>query len=177
VLFTRAEEVGFIGAIGAAKKKTIPKGLPVIAIETSKILPNAPQGAGPILRVGDKSSIFSPELTAYCDRVAMKLRETKKGFQYQRKLMDGGTCESTAYLVYGYEATGICVALGNYHNMNESKKKIDSEYIDLSDWRNMVDWYEALVTDAEGYQKGKSTQAKAFDERFAKAVELLRNFE
>ena len=27
-------------------------------------------GAGPVLRVGDKSSVFTPEVTAFCDRVA-----------------------------------------------------------------------------------------------------------
>ncbi|MFN0135037.1 MAG: hypothetical protein ACKVS9_02855, partial [Phycisphaerae bacterium] len=48
-LFTRAEEVGFIGAIGAAKSGTIPRKLPIVAIETSKALINAKIGDGPIL--------------------------------------------------------------------------------------------------------------------------------
>lgn len=30
--------------------------------------------------------------------------------------MDGGGCEATAFGVYGYRATGLCLALGNWHN-------------------------------------------------------------
>ena len=150
-LFTRAEEVGFIGAIGAARERTLPRDMPVIAIETSKALPSAPLGAGPILRVGDRSSVFTPGLTAFCERVASDLAQRRKRFTWQRKLMDGGTCESTAYCVYGYAATGMCVALGNYHNMDTQRKRIASEYVSLSDWQGMVDWFEALVLDRQGY--------------------------
>lgn len=174
-LFTRAEEVGFVGAIGAARLGTIPAGLPVIAIETSKTLANAPLGDGPILRVGDKSTIFCPPLTAYCDRVAAELARKRKRFKYQRKLMDGGTCESTAYAVYGYEATGICVALGNYHNMDVSRRRIASESISLSDWQGMVDWFEALVLDASGYDAADGARAvrETIDKRFESYLPLL----
>jgi endoglucanase len=166
-LFTRAEEVGFVGAIGAAKTGTIPKRLPIIAIETSKALMNAKIGDGPILRVGDKSSVFTPEVTAFCYRVAQDLAEKKKTFRYQRKLMDGGTCESTAYYAYGYAATGMCVALGNYHNMDMERKRIDSEYISLADWHGMVDWFEALALAAPGYGVENDTMRKGLEKRFA----------
>lgn len=173
-LFTRAEEVGFVGALGAVQAGTVPKRLPVISIETSKALPNAPIGEGPVLRVGDKSSIFTPELTAYCERVAAKLKDRKPKFRYQRKLMDGGTCEATAFYAYGYAATGICVPLGNYHNMNTEHKRIDSEKISLSDWENMVDWFEALVRDEQGYRPGPSAPLrKNLDQRFAQWGKLL----
>lgn len=172
-LFTRAEEVGFVGAIGAAKIGTIPRKLPIIAIETSKTLPNARIGDGPILRVGDKSSVFTPEVTAFCNRVAVELAERKKTFRYQRKLMDGGTCESTAYYAYGYAATGMCVALGNYHNMDTERKKIASEHISLADWTGMVDWFEAMVLDKKGYGADGGETRKGLDKRFADFERLL----
>ncbi len=173
-LFTRAEEVGFIGAIGAAKAHTIGKKTPIIAIETSKELANAKQGDGPILRVGDKSSVFTPALTNFCERVAKRLGEERKEFMWQRKLMDGGTCESTAYLAYGYEATGICVALANYHNMDTQRQKIASESVHLRDWKNMVDWFEAIVLDPVGYEPGKADSMRDdFDQRFDKSLHLL----
>jgi endoglucanase len=176
-LFTRAEEVGFIGAIGAARERTIPVGLPVIAIETSKELPGAAMGAGPILRVGDKSSVFTPAVTAFCERAAKqhaaKCKEAGREFRYQRKLMDGGTCESTAYMTYGYPTTGMCVALGNYHNMDVQRGRIASEYISLSDWEFMVDWFEALVLDEQGYG-GEGTAMRAqLDKRFEEYLPLL----
>ncbi len=183
-LFTRAEEVGFIGAIGAARIGTVPRRLPIIAIETSKALPSAPQGDGPILRVGDRSSIFDPALTEFCHRVAQDVARRRPTFKFQRKLMDGGTCESTAYAAYGYRATGLCVALGHYHNMDDGsgvpggaaasgRKRIASETIHLGDWERMVDWYEALVKDRVGFRARDGALRTRMDQRFAEFESLL----
>ncbi len=144
-LFTRAEEVGFIGAIAAARLKTIPRKCWVAAMECSSELPNARMGNGPILRVGDRASAFSPAATAYCHRVARRLAGMDPEFTYQRKLMDGGTCESSAYCLLGYEATGLCLALGNYHNIDARRERIAPEYIDLSDFAKVVQWFVELA--------------------------------
>ena len=146
-LFTRAEEVGFAGAMTACKLKTVPKKCLMLAIETSSVIPGVEMGAGPILRVGDKASIYSPGLTAWCGRIAEMLTEKKKGFAFQRKLMDGGSCEATAYGMEGYQTTGICVALGNYHNCDKVRGKLAPEYVSLSDLANMIDWFVALAQD------------------------------
>ncbi len=144
-LFTRAEEVGFVGAIEAAKARTIPRSCRLVCMETSSERINAKIGDGPILRVGDKSSIFTPELTAWCDGVARELAEKDNLFTYQRKLMDGGTCESSAFCTLGYEATGLCLALGNYHNVDAKRRKLAPEYIDLRDFGQVVTWFVALA--------------------------------
>jgi len=172
-LFTRAEEVGFIGAIGACKAGSIPKGAPVVAIETSKTLPNAPLGAGPILRVGDKSSVFSPHVTQFCNRVAADLARRRRKFAFQRKLMDGGTCESTAFAAFGYPTTGICLALGNYHNMDTERRRIDSEFINLDDWKLMVDWFEALALDETGCVGEHARTRRELDARYSQLASLL----
>lgn len=144
-LFTRAEEVGFVGAIAACRMKTIPKKCLIVAMETSSERSNAKMGDGPILRVGDRASTFTPAVTAYCHRIARELSATDPAFKYQRKLMDGGTCESSAYGVLGYEATGLCLALGNYHNVNTRRKTLGPEYIDLDDFDNVVKWFVELA--------------------------------
>jgi putative aminopeptidase FrvX len=144
-LFTRAEEVGFIGALAAARLKTIPARCLVVSMETSSQRPNALPGEGPILRVGDKTTTFTPAATAYCRAIADDVAKRDSTFRYQRRLMDGGTCESSAFCSRGYEATGLCVALGNYHNMDASRKKIAPEFIDLDDFRNVVSWFLALA--------------------------------
>ncbi len=172
-LFTRAEEVGFVGAIGAARAGTIPQDVLVVTIETSKALPHAPVGDGPILRVGDRVSVFSPGATAFCQRVAAGLAERKRTFAFQRRLMDGGTCESTAYRVYGYETTGICVALGNYHNMDTRRRRIASEYVSLSDWTRMVDWFEALALAPRSPGAEEAPLRTGIDERFDNYLPLL----
>jgi endoglucanase len=111
VMLTRAEEVGLIGAIHAAKHNTIPEDARLLSIETSRELPNARIGDGPIIRVGDRATVFDRELS---NLVSQAVEEA--GITHQRKLMDGGGCEATAFGVYGYRATGLCLALGNWHN-------------------------------------------------------------
>jgi len=159
-LFTRAEEVGFVGAIAACENRTIPKKCLVVAIETSSVIPGVEMGNGPILRVGDKSSIFAPDLTAWCRGVADELAQKDKKFIYQRKLMDGGSCESTAYCQLGYDATGICLALGNYHNCDRTKKKLALEFIHLEDQANMIKWFVALVSCKARMAKGDPAMQK-----------------
>lgn len=173
-LFTRAEEVGFVGAIAAARAGTLPQGLPILSIETSSILPGAAQGDGPILRVGDRAAVFSPGLIAFCERVARSLAQRRKGFVFQRKLMDGGICEAVPFMAYGYEAAGICLALGNYHNMDKQRQRIARETISLNDWQAMVDWFEALVCDTGDRTDGVHAVRPRLDARFEKYAGLLQ---
>ncbi len=169
-LFTRAEEVGFVGAIAAAKVGTIPKKCFVVAMETSSERPFAKIGDGPILRVGDKASTFTHAVTAHCHQVAKDLAKADKKFVFQRKLMDGGTCESSAYCTLGYEATGLCVALGNYHNVDAKRKKLGPEYIDLNDFAGAVKWFVALARSPRDYTGRDETlveQMRKLEQRYA----------
>jgi len=150
-LFTRAEEVGFVGAIAAARAGTIPKKCYVVAMETSSELPHARMGDGPILRVGDRTTTFTSAVTTHCQHVADDLARADRSFHYQRRLMDGGTCESSAYCTLGYDATGVCVALGNYHNVDKKREKIAPEYVDLDDYDNCVKWFVALARSKRRY--------------------------
>ncbi len=143
--FTRAEEVGFAGALAAVEAKTVPQKSIVVAVENSSIIPGVELGNGPVLRVGDRMSVFTPAATAYCQAVADELAKKDKTFHYQRKLMDGGACESTAYCHYGYEATGICLPLLNYHNMDRKNGRIAPEINDVRDFLNLVKWFVALA--------------------------------
>jgi len=142
-LFTRAEEVGFVGALSVARARRLPRGARIVAIEASRALSDAPQGAGPILRVGDRTSVFDDPLSRWLARVAADLERGGR-FRFQRKLMDGGTCESTAYQLFGYRCAGLCLPLGNYHNMSE-RGRIAVETIRLSDLIGLVRFFEGLV--------------------------------
>ncbi|MGB8170288.1 MAG: M20/M25/M40 family metallo-hydrolase [Chthoniobacteraceae bacterium] len=112
-LFTRAEEVGFIGAVHLAKSGRLPRDLTIVSLETSsEKSPGAGKmGDGVIIRVGDKTSIFDDSATAALAHAASEAK-----LPHQRCLMSGGTCEATAYQLYGYRSAALCVALGNYHN-------------------------------------------------------------
>lgn len=174
VLFTRAEEEGFIGAIAASlKPKLLRKTDRVIAIECSAIQPYAPQGKGAIIRIGDRTSVFNSDLSYFMTRQAESLAKKDKSFQYQRALMSGGTCEATVYDVYGFTAASICVALGNYHNMDAAKKKIGPEYIDLADWQNMVKLFLQIVRTGHQYEPGHRMLKARLEKRFNKWKNLL----
>ncbi|UCG17537.1 MAG: M20/M25/M40 family metallo-hydrolase [Phycisphaerales bacterium] len=150
-LFTRAEEVGFVGAMAACRQRTVPERCLVVTVETSSQLRDARMGDGPILRVGDKATTYFSAATSYCQAIADAVGKRDRTFAYQRKLMDGGTCESTVYCQFGYEATGLCLALGNYHNMNLRTGRIGAEYVDLADFANLVKWFVALTTTRDPY--------------------------
>ncbi|MGB7158714.1 MAG: hypothetical protein WBD40_11645 [Tepidisphaeraceae bacterium] len=174
VLLTRAEEEGFIGAIAASRKpKLLRKTDRIIAIETSAMQPYAPQGAGAIIRVGDKTSIFNSQLTYFLTQQAEALAKRDKAFTYQRALMPGGTCEATVYDVYGFTAASICVALGNYHNMDRAKQRIGPEYIDLHDWRSMVKLFVQVARNGHTYATGHKALRERIEKRFRKLRHLL----
>ncbi len=164
-LLTRAEEVGFVGAIAACRHRTIPRKCLVVTVETSSELPHVKMGRGPILRVGDKASTFTPAATAYCRAVADDLTIRDRAFRYQRHLMDAGTCEASVFCQFGYDATGLCIALGNYHNVNRRTKRLAPESIHLDDYELLVRWFVALAQSATPYTGA--------DEGFASRLERI----
>jgi endoglucanase len=127
-LFTRAEEVGFVGAIELAKSARLPKSVTVVSLETSSVKGGPVKfGAGPIIRVGDRTSVFDSGATALLQDVAKRA-----GITHQRALMQGGTCEATAFALYGYRTAALCVALGNYHNCGP-RLRIAPEFVSVAD--------------------------------------------
>ncbi len=115
-LFTRAEEIGFLGTLEAIRLGTVPPRARVLSLECSKALVDAPQGGGVIVRVGDRTSIFDPGLSEALAAVARGLAQGDDSFRWQRKLMDAGTCEASAFCAAGWRASGLALPLGNYHN-------------------------------------------------------------
>lgn len=180
VLLTRAEEIGFVGAIAACKNKAIPKGTRLLCLENSRSFAESPIGAGPIVRVGDKASVFSPNLTNRVSAIAAAHQAANKNFAFQRKLMPGGTCEATAFATYGYESTCLCLPLGNYHNMVDIdgvqagtvKAKCAAEVISVADYHGLI---ELLVVTATNIDSAEASPLKPRLEGLIKAHgKLLR---
>ncbi len=144
VIFTRAEEAGLVGATALARARIIPPDSPVIALETSKALPGARLGLGPVIRTGDKASCFDPGICALLTSTAVKLARTRRSFQYQRCLMDGGTTEASSFAAWGYKASGLAFPMLNYHNMG--KRGIATEVVDVNDLLNGLCLLEAYLT-------------------------------
>ena len=131
-VFTRAEEVGFQGAVELARSGKIPRAALVISMEMSRERPWARIGDGVVVRVGDRMTTFDAAATWF-------LHETARasGIEAQRCLMDGGTCEATAFAGFGYRVGGLCLPLGNYHNIGKAMKP-QAEYVSIDDLVQLV---------------------------------------
>ena len=132
-VFTRAEEVGLIGARLLAESGTLPENTLVVSVESSKALPGAEGGGGPIIRVGDAGLTFNADAEGVLLRARETLQAGTGGFRAQRQLMSGGICEASAFALQGYPATGMAFPLGNYHN-GSPDGKIEAEYIHVDDF-------------------------------------------
>ena len=157
-LLTRAEEVGFHGTLAAIRARSVPKRARVLSLETSRALGHAPMGGGVIVRVGDARSLFDPPLMEALHREARSLAAEDAGFRFQRRLMDGGSCEATAFCAAGYRAGGVCVPLGNYHNMaglDGGRKGIAAEEVRVADFDAEVDLLTRLASDSRRLRSGE----------------------
>ncbi len=157
LLLTVAEEVGFVGAIATARSGTIPADARLVCLENSRSFAESPIGGGAILRVGDRITVFSPELTNRLSALYLERQKKDPSFKFQRKLMAGGACEATAFAAYGYESTCLCLPLGNYHNMADidgvlagtRAAKVGPEFIAVDDFHGLVDMLLVTATELD----------------------------
>ena len=132
-VFTRAEEVGLIGARLLAEEGRLPPDTLVVSLEASRTLPGAEIGGGPVIRVGDASFTFDAEAEGVLVKAREDLAEERSDFKAPRQLMSGGTCEASAFRYYGYRTTGVAFPLGNYHN-SAPDEAVAAEYIHIDDF-------------------------------------------
>ncbi len=114
-LLTRAEEVGFVGAVKHFELgwlQTARRPVVCVSLEASRTLPGAIVGKGPVVRLGDRRTTFDSGALQVLSGLAEKVLPGR----HQRRLMDGGACEATAATAWGLPTIGITLPLGNYHN-------------------------------------------------------------
>ena len=153
-VFTRAEEGGLFGARLMAEAGTLPKNTLVVSVESSPLIPGVEQGAGIVIRTGDRVYTFDADAEQVFSAALQSIRSRDSEFKAQRQLMSGGGCEATAFAVFGYTVTGLAFPLGNWHNATTTIPDpgggVDSEYISVSDYLGGV----ALMAEA-GVSVGK----------------------
>jgi putative aminopeptidase FrvX len=178
-VLTRAEEVGFIGAIGhfdlgwlgLSRRRVL-----CVSLETSRTLPGALIGGGPVVRLGDRATVFDAGALEVLTRVAHK---TIKG-RYQRRIMDGGTCEATVAVAYGFPSVGISIPLGNYHNQSfeggpGSRGKLGPapEFVHVDDIKGMLSLCEGMLTPGLAWESPWHERREDFRKRSQEAAPLL----
>jgi len=174
LLLTRAEEQGFIGAIASVEHPALLRKTDLlVSLECSAEQPYAKQGQGVIIRVGDRTSVFDSSLTAFIVERAAAIASEHGSFRFQRALMPGGTCEATVFDAWGYTASAMCVALGNYHNMDRANRRLAAEHIHLDDWAGMVTLLENVAREAHRFEPGMKSLRRTLVGRFERYRSLL----
>ena len=140
-IFTRGEENGFNGTLAMMRHGVLPADLLLVSMETSRMLPGAEQGEGPVIRLGDRMTVYSADLCLYMEKCAAKVKKSHPRFKCQRRVMDGGMSEASAFVCHDYTAAGIAFPLGNYHNMGDKpgrggKPVLKAETIHIDDLLN-----------------------------------------
>jgi len=171
-LFTRAEEIGFAGALAALKSKTPLAPMPTLSLETSKARGFARVDGGPVVRVGDWLSIFNSQITHWLETAFRDLQAAQPETTYQRLLMGGGTCEASVFQRAGLPTGALCVALNNYHNMGPGTA-LRAESISLRDGQGLYDFLFFLATEAKSVRVADEAVAKRFAQLEAKALATL----
>ncbi len=138
-VFTRAEEVGWLGAWHLGQNWPFNGNTVFLSLECSRPVNGADFGEGPVIRVGDRLSVFDAESVSVLVRTA-----AEQGIRVQRCLLDRGACEATALQALGKRTAGISIPLGNYHNTTDNNK-LGAEYVMLDDVKGMIKLITALV--------------------------------
>ena len=137
-IFTRAEEVGLMGARLLAKDGVLPAESLVISVETSSAIPGVSLGDGPVIRTGDASYTFDFEAENVLASARDRISSRDSSFKCQRQLMSAGSCEAGAFIANGYKSSGIAFPLGNWHNATtfiaDPDGDVGLEYISTNDF-------------------------------------------
>ena len=178
-LLTRAEEVGFVGAIGHFELDWLAGAhRPVIAVslETSRTLPGALVGKGPVVRLGDRRTVFHPGYLKVLTDIAHDALPNR----HQRRVMDGGTCEATAALTYSLPAIGLSVPLGNYHNEGfegglgcRAPRGPAPEFVHLDDIDGLLKLCRALMQNGLPWNRPWDNQRRLMRQRLRAYRRLL----
>lgn len=157
-VLTRAEEVGFVGCIAHFEQgwfKNAKRPIVVVSLETSRTLPGAIIGKGPVVRLGDRAGIFNGQAVEVLSQIAQKKLPRK----FQKRVMDGGTCEATVAVANRIPAMGISIPLGNYHNQGfeggpdcRGKEGPAPEFVSLADIKGMLTLCEGLLEEGLPWQ-------------------------
>jgi endoglucanase len=112
-------------------------------------------------------------MTQWMTALAQGLAAEDSTFRFQRKLMDGGVTEATAYDLYGYETGAACIALGNYHNAGP-RGRVAAETVHLGDLDGLVRLFLRMLETAPRYERALPQLKQRYDRLAREAAPLLR---
>ena len=178
-LLTRGEEVGFVGAIAHFKSfayQAMKRPLVCVSLEASRTLPGAEIGKGPVVRLGDRRTVFSANpLQALTNLAEQHIKD-----EYQRRIMDGGSCEASATTMLGLPTVGISIPLGNYHNEGyeggpdcRGDRGSAPEFVHIKDIERMLSLCVAIAEDDQVWDHPWDAHWQRLEKNFAKMKKYL----
>lgn len=181
-LLTRAEEVGFLGAIGHLQLgwlKRRARAVVLVSLEASRTLPGAVIGRGPVVRLGDRRTVFDPQALKVLSDVAQRALPQR----HQRRIMDGGACEASAAIAWDLPAIGISIPLGNYHNQGfeggpdcRHRGGPAPEFVSIDDIDGLLTLSQALLRDGLPWHDAWAAQRRRFDALFDRHCRLFEGY-
>lgn len=179
-LLTRAEEVGFVGAVAHFETGWLQRAKrPVlcVSLEASRTLPGAVVGKGPVVRLGDRRTVFHADYL----KVLSDAAEASLPGRHQKRVMDGGACEATAATAWGIPAIGVTLPLGNYHNQGleggpdcRGKAGPAPEFVSLNDIEDELVLCRALMKPGLRWSDPWGTQQRRLRQNLTRYQRLLR---
>jgi len=179
-VLTRAEEVGFIGWLAHLELgwlRAANRRLVCVSLETSRTLPGAILGKGPVVRQGDRATTFDAGALQVFTKVAAKVLKDR----HQRRVMDGGTCEATVAVANGFPTVGISIPLGNYHNQSfeggpdaRGPRGPAPEFVSVKDIEGMLTLCHGLLQPGLPWEDPWAERRQDFLQSLEKARPLLR---
>ena len=97
-VFTRAEEVGFVGCLHMIKSKVVPLNTMVVSLEASRTLPGALLGEGPVIRLGDASTLLIRISVSLCKDKHKNLRKKIKTLSSKKRSWTEDRAKRLLYL-------------------------------------------------------------------------------
>lgn len=172
-VFTRAEEIGLVGATLLAQSSLLSHDTIVVSLECSRTLPGAEIGQGPVIRVGDLGQSFDPRgealLLAARDQLVQRQASAAAPTRVQRQLMTGGSCEAASFLAHGYITTGLVLPLGNYHNA-DARGLLAPEYVHMDDLLGAIDLLLAAIAETSHPLPDRHERLRGLAERSSAAL-------
>jgi putative aminopeptidase FrvX len=178
-LLTRADEADFLGALAHLELGWLQerrRQVLAISLEASRTLPGAEIGKGPVVRLGDRRTVFDPAMLEAMSQAARRALPER----HQRRVMDGGSCEATAMTAWGVPAAGISVPLGNYHNQGldggddfRASGGPAPEFVSRDDADAMVKLCVALASPASCWSDPWAMQRARLRRNLARSKKLL----
>ncbi|MCO6432122.1 MAG: hypothetical protein J5J00_14780 [Deltaproteobacteria bacterium] len=146
VLFTRAEEVGYVGAIELVRQKSFKLEKSILTVEMPRSAGALVAGNGVVIRAGDSMMDFDPLVSLRLNALARRL-SGKSWFKSQRGLGLLGGTESTVFQLEQCKVGSLCLPVKDAHNRHEQSGRPAYEQVHRGDLMSLELMLRTIISE------------------------------